>query len=144
MPIRTLEAGWGITVLRALMGIILIVAGYQKFAGGLGGFAGFLTNLGVPMPEIVAPLIATLELVGGALILLGLGVRWVAILVLLEFLFIVFAVKLPRQPPAGGWDSARVDMLIAAAAVMLILAGAGKLSLDAWLRSRNRAGRLTG
>ncbi len=128
--------GWGITVVRVVMGVILLVAGYAKFAGGIGGFQGFLGNLGIPLPELFAVVIPTLELVGGILVLLGLFVRWVGILLMIEFLVTTFYVKLPRPAPLGGFDSARIDMMLLAGAVMLILAGAGKLALDEWLARR--------
>jgi uncharacterized membrane protein YphA (DoxX/SURF4 family) len=34
-----LQREWGITVVRVVMGIILLTAGYQKFAGGVGAVA---------------------------------------------------------------------------------------------------------
>ena len=134
-----IQPGWGITVVRAMMGIILIVAGYQKFAGGVGGFAGFLGQIGVPAPQLFGWFIPTLELVGGILVLLGLGVRWIGLLFIVEFLVVTFYVKLPRPAPGGGWDSARIDLMLVAAAVMLVLAGAGKASLDEMLLKRRAA-----
>jgi putative oxidoreductase len=139
---RALEGmhpGWGITVVRVMMGIILIVAGYQKFAGGIDRFAGFLPQLGVPAPELFGWFIPILELVGGILVLLGLGVRWVGLLFIIEFLVITFYVKLPRAAPMGGWDSARIDLMMLAAAVLLVLAGPGKASLDEMLLKRRAA-----
>jgi putative oxidoreductase len=121
------------------MGIILIVAGYQKFAGGIDRFAGFLPQLGVPAPELFGWLVPLLELVGGTLVLLGLGVRWLGLLFIIEFLVTAFYVKLPRPAPLGGWDSARIDLMMLAAAVMLVLAGSGRASLDELLLKRRAA-----
>ena len=139
---RALEGvhpSWGITVVRVMMGIILIVAGYQKLAGGVERFAGFLPQLGIPAPELFGWLIPLLELVGGILVLLGLGVRWVGLLFIIEFLVITFYVKLPRAAPLGGWDSARIDLMMLAAAVMLVLAGPGRAALEEILLRRRAA-----
>jgi len=139
---RALEGvspGWGITAVRVMMGFILIVAGYQKFAGGIDRFAGFLPQMGVPAPELFGWFIPTQELVGGLLILLGLGVRWVGLLFIVEFLVTTFYVKLPRPAPVGGFDNARIDLMLLAAAVMLVLAGPGKAALDEFLVRRRAA-----
>jgi putative oxidoreductase len=130
-----LHTGWGVTVVRVMMGIILTVAGYQKFAQmGLAAFSGFLGQVGIPAPEVMGPLVAAVELIGGILVLVGLGTRWVGWLFVIEFLIIAFYVKLPRM----GWDPTRIDFMILAAAIMLVVAGAGKASVDeALLRRRS-------
>ena len=126
--------GWGIAVVRIAMGIVLMVAGYSKFAGGIDGFAGFVDQVGAPAPGVVAALIAAVELVGGLLILIGLGVRWLGVWFLLQFLYIAFGFKLAD----AGWDATRVDLMLIAASAMLILAGAGKASVEERLTSRTR------
>jgi putative oxidoreductase len=134
-----LAPGWGIAVVRVIMAIILIVAGYQKLAGGIDRFAAFLPQLGLPAPELFGWFVPILELVGGILVLLGLGVRWLGLLFIIEFLVTTFYVKLPRPPPVGGWDSTRIDLMMLAAAAMLVLAGPGKASLDELLLKRRAA-----
>src|SRR5919204_1799477 len=131
-----MSPSWGITVVRVMMGIILIVAGYQKFAGGIDRFAGFLPQLGLPAPQLIGWLVPILELVGGLLVLLGLGVRWIGLWFIIEFVVTAFYIKLPRPAPLGGWDSARIDLMMLAAAVMLVLAGPGRASLDELLPRR--------
>lgn len=132
---RALESvapGWGVTAVRVTMGIILIAAGYAKFAGGIEGFAGSLGQLGFPAPGLLAPLLATWEIVGGLLILVGLGGRWLGLLVIAEFLVAAFVVKLPR----AGWDASRIDLMMLAGGLLLLLAGAGKASVDEILMRR--------
>jgi putative oxidoreductase len=124
---------WGITVVRLMAGVILVVAGTQKWAGGIGGFVGFVTNLGIPLPQVVAPLIATGEVLGGLLLLLGLGARWVGLWFVCEFLVTSLYVKLGH---GQGWDPARIDLMLLAASVMLLLTGAGALAVDEWLARR--------
>jgi putative oxidoreductase len=137
MPaLPALQPGLGIAIVRIVFGIILVVSGAMKFINGIGGFAGFVGQVGFPAPEIVAPLIAILELVGGALVLLGLATRWLAILFIVEFIVTTFVIKLPRT----GWDQSRIDLMMLAAALLLFLAGPGALALDAMMnRSRGES-----
>ena len=135
---RALEGihpGWGITAVRVMMGIILIVAGYQKLAGGIEGFSGFVGSVGIPLPSLMGPFIVALELIGGLLVLIGLGTRWLGILLVIEFLVTTFIIKLPRM----GWDPAQIDLMMLAGALMLLLAGPGKASVDEILARRRGA-----
>jgi uncharacterized membrane protein YphA (DoxX/SURF4 family) len=54
--------------------IIILIAGYQKFAGGVGAVATGFEKIPIPLPWLSAVFISTLELVGGALLIVGLGV----------------------------------------------------------------------
>ena len=65
----------GDQVVRIMMGIIILITGYQKFAGGVGAVATGFEKIPIPLPWLAALFISTLELVGGALLIVGLGVR---------------------------------------------------------------------
>src|SRR2546425_1022247 len=79
-----IQRDWGITVVRVMMGIIIVIAGYQKFAGGVGAVATGFEKIPIPLPWLAAPFISTLELVGGAFLIVGLGVRWLGLAFALE------------------------------------------------------------
>jgi putative oxidoreductase len=111
--------------------LIIFVAALEKFSGG--GFDGFtrvVTGLGIPLPQVWGIFIPLLELIGGALLLVGLGARWVALLFVVEYFVTTFLLKVPRQPPFGGWDSLRIDLMLLAASVTLVLCGPGAFALD--------------
>ena len=127
-----IHPGWGITAVRVMMGIILVVAGYQKLTGGIEGVAGFFGNIGIPLPGLMAPFITALELVGGLLLLVGLGVRWLGLLFFFEHIVTAFVVVLPR----GGWNAGRLEMMLLACGLLFFLAGAGKASVDEILARR--------
>ena len=129
--LQSIDPRWTVVPVRVMMGLILIVAGYAKLMN-LGGTAGFFGQVGIPAREVMAAFIAGLELLGGLLLLVGFATRWVAILFVLEFLVIVFVVKLPRM----GWDPTRIDMMMLAGALTLVLAGAGAASVDAMMARR--------
>ncbi len=140
MNARTLGPEWGIAVIRVMAGIIITVAAFEKFnAGGFDGFTKVTTGLGLPIPQLWGVFIPLLELIGGLLLLVGLGARWVAILFVIEYFVTSFVLKVPRQPPFGGWDSMRIDLMLWAAAIALALAGPGALALESVLfRGRAR------
>jgi putative oxidoreductase len=125
------------------MGVILIVASWEKMsAGGLFGFSAAIANFGLPLPQFFGPFITSLELVGGVLMLTGLGARWVGLLFICEFAVNVFILKIPRQPPFGGWDSMRIDLMMLATAIAVVLVGPGELALDNLVLRRRGARRI--
>ena len=130
--LENIHPGWGVTAVRLMMGFVLAFSGYQKLAGGMAGVAGFFGQVGIPLPEIMAPFITALELVGGIMLLLGLFTRWLGLLYVAEFIVATFWVVIPARGVAMG----RLELMMLAGAVMLVLAGAGKASLDEMLARR--------
>ncbi|HZF03279.1 MAG TPA: DoxX family protein [Patescibacteria group bacterium] len=130
---RSLDPGWGVAVVRVVMGLILLTAGWGKITAGFATVAANFAKMGMPVPGVTGPFIALLELVGGALLLVGLGGRWLGLLFALEFVVATFVVKLP----SAGWAGARLDVMLLAGGVLLFLAGSGRVSIDeVWLEPR--------
>jgi putative oxidoreductase len=124
------EPGWGITILRISMGLVMAVHGYQKFAGGLPNVSAFFAKLSIPIPGLMGPFISVLELGGGILPLLGLATRWLGLLFALEHIVTTFWVKVPMQ----GWHSSELERMLLAGGIVLFLVGPGKLAIDeVWL-----------
>ena len=121
-----IHPGWGITAIRVAMGIIFVVAGYRKFAGGVGAVSANLAKWSIPLAEIMGPFIATLELVGGILLILGIATRWIGLLFALEFIVATFWVKFRLMSFADG----RLDMMLLAGGILLFLAGPGRAAID--------------
>lgn len=122
---------------RVLLGVILIPHGWQRFnewtlAGTSEAFAG----MGVPAPGLTSAIAATVELVGGALILVGAATPWVAIVVALQMLGAYFFAHMGNGIfiDNGGFELVGA---IAAASLALAAAGAGLYSVDALLNNRN-------
>ena len=55
---------------RILMGLLFVVAAINAFRN-LGGMTTYFGRLGIPMPGVMTPFVATYELVLGALIIVG-------------------------------------------------------------------------
>jgi uncharacterized membrane protein YphA (DoxX/SURF4 family) len=128
-------AGWGITLIRVVMGCMLIYSGYLKFIA-LGPTVGFFGFIQIPAPQIIAPIIAAGEVLGGLLLLVGLGIRYVPFWFIPMFIVTTFYVKLPREAPIFGYDAARIDIMLLLGNVMLLLEGAGAFALDTYLARR--------
>jgi putative oxidoreductase len=58
--------------------VIFIVAGYNKLVA-IAGTTGYFTRLGVPMPQVMAWVVAIFEIAAGLMILVGFKTRWVAL-----------------------------------------------------------------
>ena len=88
--------GWGLTILRVVVGIVFFVHGLQKlFLMGFGGVAGMMDGLGVPAPGLFAVILTLVELLGGLALILGLFTRVVAIPLAVDMLVATLTVHLP-------------------------------------------------
>ena len=134
--ITGLHPNWGIALVRLMTGLLFAVHGYQKFAGGIGGVVTLFAKLAIPLPGLMAPFIATLELVGGILLLLGVATRIVAGLFAVEMLVTTLWVKIP----SAGWNASDLDRMLLVAGVLLVLAGPGAAALDRRWWKRGEAG----
>lgn len=131
------SASLGLLVLRIVVGLIFVAHGAQKiFEYTLPGTIGSFADMGVPLPEIAAPFVAFVELVGGALLALGLFTRPVGILLAIDMIVAIVAVHLPAGlwVGEGGYEYVAV---LGVAALALAFTGAGRFSIDgAFLRGR--------
>ena len=129
-------ASVGLLTLRLFLGLGLVAHGYQKFfIFGVSGFAGLLRQLGAPAPLASAWLSASTELVGGALIALGLFTRLAAIPLAVNMAVAAFLAHsgyfITNTPPGREYA-----LNLAAAFAALALTGAGRFSIDNRLASR--------
>ena len=118
---------------RILMSWIFISSGFGKITD-VAGFAAGLAKRGVPAPSFMGWLGAIVELGGGLLILLGVKLRYTAILMIL---FVIVATLISHRY----WDYP-VDQLVAqktnfwknvtiiGGMLFMFLAGAGRYSVD--------------
>lgn len=129
------RANIALAFLRILIGVIFIAHGYQKIAiYTLPGTVEAFTGMGAPIPALTAPLIAFIELLGGAALIAGLFTRIAAPLLALDMLGALLLVHVK----AGFFNPNGVEFPLAllAATVTLTLTGAGRYALDA-LRTRH-------
>jgi len=123
---------WGLLGLRLATGAIFIAHGLPKFGigegGGLEGLASWLGGMGLPLPMLMAILVASSEAIGGAMLIVGFMTRFAAATQVIAMLVAVFMVHWSSGFTAtGGYQWA---LLMAAAAFALMMDGAGKFSID--------------
>lgn len=124
---------------RLAMGIIFFQSGFAKLTG-LGAFISSLSNRGVPFPDFWGPVGAISEFTGGTLIILGLGTRYAAALIVL---FVIIATAISHRywelaEPARRLQQGQFfkNVAIIGGALFLFVCGAGRFSLDALLLKR--------
>ncbi len=117
-------------LLRIGVGLIFIVAGWGKLTG-IEGVQGFFGNLGIPLPGIMAWIVAIVEFFGGLMVLFGAYIRIPAIL-----LAIIMVVALLTTKLGGEFSAARVDLLLLLMSGSLVILGSGKYSIDAMLNKK--------
>jgi uncharacterized membrane protein YphA (DoxX/SURF4 family) len=133
-----------------LVGWVFISEGIQKFlfADALG--AGRFARIGIPAPEFTAAFVGVVEVLCGAMIVLGVLTRLAAIPLIIDISVAIVSTKIPillgrnlwrfvaPKPPYGIWPmlhEARVDFSMLLGLIFLLIAGPGRWSFD-WSHSR--------
>lgn len=142
MAINTLlrsQAPAATLLIRLAVGSVFLSEGIQKFlfadTRGLGRFI----KIGIPSPEILAPFVGCVEIVGGALILLGLGTRLAAIPLVVVMLTAIATTKIPILMNEGFWTmahEARTDFAMLLGSLFLLIVGGGPAALDRLIVTR--------
>jgi putative oxidoreductase len=128
-------------LLRVAVGVTFISAGWGKLHN-LGQVTAYFESLGIPAAGVQAPMVSTIELVGGLMVLLGLGTRVAA--ALLTGVMAVAALT-AIWPQADGVVAllGSIEIAYLLVFVHLVIHGAGPASLDHVI-SRTSFTRVTG
>ncbi|SDQ16004.1 DoxX family protein [Leucobacter chromiiresistens] len=121
---------WGLLIIRIALGAVFLMHGAQKlFEYTIPGTVASFGEMGAPLPDITAPLVAVLEFAGGVLLILGLLTRPVAALLAVDMVVALVLVHAAAGfwVAEGGWEFVAV---LGAGALGIALTGAGSLSLD--------------
>jgi putative oxidoreductase len=137
-----------ILLIRLMAGGVFLSEGLLKFAYVNQGVGRF-TKLGMPMPGVLAPAIALLEIFGGLLLISGLGTRLLSAPFIIEMVVAILSTKIglylgtsplpkpPAPPVVGFWavlHESRSDYAQLLCCAFLLAAGPGPWSLDAVLQ----------
>ncbi len=120
-------------LIRIMVGWVFLSEGIQKFlfpaALGVGRFA----KIGIPAPQFFGPFVGVVEIVCGALLIVGLLTRLASIPLLIDILVAIGTTKIPMLSKAGFWGmmhEARTDFCMLLGLIFLLLVGSGTLSFD--------------
>lgn len=130
-----IQQQFGIAILRIIAGVVFVAHGAQKvFVYGFAGVGGAFAQMGVPMPTVMGPLIGLIELFGGVARIVGLFTRVAALALACDMLGAILLVH-----AAGGFflpSGLEFVLMLFGAALALLFAGPGALSIDGVLASR--------
>ncbi|WP_019121987.1 DoxX family protein [Brevibacillus massiliensis] len=119
----------GLLIARIVLGITFFLHGLVKFQGGIENTAGWFDSIGLPV--FAAYAVATIELVGGLAMIVGLGIRVVALLFALIMIGAIVKVKAAVGFLGDGQMAGyELDLALLAISVLLGLSGSRLLSLD--------------
>jgi uncharacterized membrane protein YphA (DoxX/SURF4 family) len=141
-------------LIRLVVGLVFASEGIQKFLFADSQGAGRFARIGLPAPELLGPLVGSVEIACGTLLLLGLGTRLAAVPLVFTMLAALASTKVPIllgrgygifahtfAPKAGAWaflHESRTDLSMLCGAAFLAWVGADRWSLDRVL-SRGQA-----
>jgi putative oxidoreductase len=123
-------------LIRLIVGGMMLAHGLDKFNSGPAGFGQFLEQqVGLPAGVLLGWVVTLLELVGGAMLIIGLLSRLVALLMTIELICAIALVTGANGliAPEGGVGFER-DLAYIAGFIAVLLLGPGKPSLDHILR----------
>ena len=151
VKMRLLEtsAPRSVVLIRLLVGSVFLSEGLQKFLYPADLGAGRFAKIGIPAPELMGPFVGMVEIVCGALLLLGFMTRLATIPLIITMCVAILSTKIPilfgeemlgfslRSLPRYGvlsmMHEARNDLSMLLCSAFLLIVGAGPLSIDARL-----------
>jgi len=134
-------------LIRLTVGGTFLSEGIQKFLFAPHVGSGRFEKIGIPFPEIIAPTVASFEIVCGSFLLLGFLTRIASLPLISIMLTAIFSTKIPillghgylgfslRETSYGGlWGmlhESRTDFAMLMGSLFLLIRGAGSWSVDA-------------
>ncbi|HKB43059.1 MAG TPA: DoxX family protein [Chitinophagaceae bacterium] len=138
---------WSALIARLALGIVVFPHGAQKLFGWFGGYGfngtmGFLTSQ-ARLPYIIALLVILIETFASLFVFFGFATRIAAFGILVNFLGVVFKVHAANgffMNWAGTQKGEGIEyfLLLFGLAIILLITGGGKASIDAALSSQRR------
>ena len=98
------DAPAAVWLIRLLVGAVFVSEGIQKFLFPAELGVGRFTKIGLPSPEMLAPFVGVVEIIGGLLLLLGLFTRPAAMALIVDMLVAITTTKVPILLKDGLWN----------------------------------------
>jgi putative oxidoreductase len=139
-------------LVRVMVGAVFLSEGIQKFLDPATRGAGRFAKIGIPFPELMGPFVGAVEIVCGALVLVGLLTRVAAVPLIINMLVAIAATKIPVLLGHGFWGfslkslssygffsmahEGRTDFAMLLGSLFLLIVGSGPWALDWRLAER--------
>jgi putative oxidoreductase len=144
------RASCSTVLVRLLVGLVVFFPeGIQKLAFPAVLGTGRFTRIGIPYPDLMGPFVGVVEIICGALIIVGLLTRLAAIPLIIIMIVAIVSTKVPiwtgqefwifhvpKLDRYGFWSMAhesRADFTMLLGCIYLLIEGGGRCSIDAKL-----------
>jgi putative oxidoreductase len=120
----------GLLLLRVMVGWVFLSEGIQKFLYPAALGAGRFHRIGIPLPRFTGPFVGVVEIVCGALLILGLATGFAVGALLIDISVAIARTKVPLLKH-GFWAAmheSRTDFCMLLGLIAIALLGAGGLS----------------
>ena len=120
----------GLLLLRVMVGWVFLSEGIQKFLYPAALGAGRFHRIGIPLPHFTGPFVGVVEIVCGALLILGLATGYAVIALLIDISVAIAITKVPLLKHGfwGAMHESRTDFCMLLGLIAIALLGAGGLS----------------
>jgi uncharacterized membrane protein YphA (DoxX/SURF4 family) len=143
-----------VILIRLMVGTVFLFEGVLKFLYPNALGAGRFAKIGIPFPQIMGPFVGGVEIVCGALVLIGLLTRLAAVPLLINISVAILSTKIPILLGHGFWTftlpdlprygflsmmhEARTDFSMVFGLIFLICVGAGRWSVEGRLAATGK------
>jgi len=123
-------------LVRAVVGLTFLLHGLDKL-GNLSGTEQFFDSLSIPLPGLMAPFVALVEVVGGIALIVGLLAPLFGLALAGDMLVAALTQHMDKGffVAEGGYE---LVLILGTASLGILLAGAGRFSVDGALRLGER------
>ena len=125
------RGSFGLFLLRVMVGWVFLSEGIQKFLYPAVRGVGRFHAIGIPFPRLSAPLVGVVEIVCGALLIVGVATGPAIILLLIDICVAIATTKVPLLKH-GFWTAmheARTDFCMLLGLIVIALLGSGRWSM---------------
>ena len=120
-------------LIRIMVGAVFLSEGIQKFLFPALQGSGRFEKIGLPEPEFLGYFVGGVEMLCGALVVIGLLTRLASMPLIIIMLVAIYTTKLPLLDGDGLWPmlhAARTDWAMLLGSIFLFIRGGGRWSLD--------------
>ena len=125
--------GFGLLLLRLLVGWVFLSEGIQKFLFPSALGAGRFEKIGIPSPQFTGPFVGVVEILCGAMLILGIATIYAVVPLLIDIGVAIATTKVPMFHKQGFWAAmheGRTDFCMLLGLIAIACLGAGSWSFD--------------